>query len=95
MHDPLAAGIALNPSLATASVEGPVEIVPTARGYRALLRRVPHDPQRPTTRVVTAADWQRYIARLTAALTTPLGKLTADDRNALCSSEASPSSAQG
>jgi purine nucleosidase len=81
MHDPLAAGIALNPSLVTASVEGPVEIVPTERGYRAVLRRMPHDPHRPVTRVVTAAAGPHYIARLTAALITPLGQLTVDDRN--------------
>jgi inosine-uridine nucleoside N-ribohydrolase len=82
MHDPLAAGIALNPSLVTASVDGPVEIMPTAQDQRAVLRRVPHDPQRPLTRVVTSAAGQRYIVRLTAALTTLLGTLTTDDGSA-------------
>jgi hypothetical protein len=67
--------MAPNPRLVMASVEGPVDLVPTARGYRAVLRRVPPDLQRPLTRVVTAADGQRYIIRLTAALTTPLGRL--------------------
>jgi purine nucleosidase len=80
MHDPLAAGIALNPKLATASVEGPVEIVPTERGYRAVLRRMLHDPHRPVTQIVTAAAGPHYVARLTAALTTPLGCLTVRNR---------------
>ena len=77
MHDPLAAGIALTPGLIAASLDGPVDIVPTDHGYRALLRRVPHDPQRPVTQVLTAVDGPRYIKRLTAALTTPLGTLGA------------------
>jgi purine nucleosidase len=79
MHDPFAAGIALDPRLITAFIEAPVDIMPTARGYRAVARHVPSDPHRPVTRVITAADGPRYIARLTAALTTPLGQLTADD----------------
>jgi inosine-uridine nucleoside N-ribohydrolase len=76
MHDPLAAGIALTPNLITACIDGPVEVVPTERGYRALLRRVPQDPQRPTTQVVTTVDGQRYLARLTTALTSPLWHTT-------------------
>jgi purine nucleosidase len=76
MHDPLAAGIALIPGLITASLDGPVDVVPTARGYRALLRRLPSDPQRAPTRVLTAVDGLRYLRRLTAALTTPLGALS-------------------
>jgi len=49
------------------------------------------------TRVITAADGPRYIARLTTTLTTPLGQLTVDDSNASASTPASiPSpSAQG
>lgn len=52
---------------------------------------------RPVTRVITAADGPRYIARLTTTLTTPLGQLTVDDSNASASTPASiPSpSAQG
>ena len=44
---------------------------------------IDHDPEAaelvfaaPGTRVVTAVDGQRYLARLTMALTTPLGRLT-------------------
>jgi purine nucleosidase len=79
MHDPLAAGIALYPDLATTCVDGAVEIISTARGARAVLRRQPQNPQRPPTRVVMAADGPRYIARLVAALTTPLGTLVTDN----------------
>jgi purine nucleosidase len=76
MHDPLAAGIALHPNLIMASAAVPVEIVPTERGFRALVRRVSHDPQRPATQVVVAVHGERYIDRLAAALTMPLGGLT-------------------
>jgi purine nucleosidase len=76
MHDPLAAGIALHSNLIGASVTAPVEVVPTERGFRALVRRGSHDPQRPATRVVTAVHGERYITRLAAALTMPLGGLT-------------------
>jgi purine nucleosidase len=79
MHDPLAAGVALTPGLITAALDGPVDVVSTDRGYRALLRREPSQPPRAVTRVLTAVDGPRYIRRLTAALTTPLGALRAAD----------------
>jgi purine nucleosidase len=68
VHDPLAAGILVDPGLITQSVTGPVELVESERGFRALIRREPGDPQRSPTTVVTAADGPRLVERLVDAL---------------------------
>lgn len=78
MHDPLAAGILVDPSYATAWREGPVNVV--SDGYMArawLMEREDRGPlalpvtEAPATRVVTAADWQRFGDELVARLTSP------------------------
>lgn len=77
MHDPLAAGILVDPTYATAWREGPVNVI--SDGYLArawLMERedggplgLPVQPA-PPARVVDGADWRRFgdelVARLTA-----------------------------
>jgi purine nucleosidase len=75
MHDPLAAGVLVDPSYATAWREGPVNVV--SDGYMArawLMERedggplaLPVQPA-PATRVVDGADWQRFGDELVARL---------------------------
>lgn len=72
MHDPLAAAILLDPGLVSNAVDGPVEIVATANGQRAVVRATPAEPERPLTQVLTAVDGPRFIAGLVEALTRPL-----------------------
>jgi purine nucleosidase len=72
VHDPLAAGILLDPTLITASVRGPVELITSERGFRAVVRRAPREAGRPPTEVVTAVDGPRLVASLVAALERPL-----------------------
>ncbi|MFC4534829.1 nucleoside hydrolase [Sphaerisporangium dianthi] len=76
LHDPLAAGILLDPGLATAAALGPVNVVrdgPLWRGrlMRARDGRPPPFPWAPApdTRVVTAADAARFVRGFLAALT--------------------------
>jgi len=76
MHDPLAAGILVDPSYATAWREGPVNVVSDGHMARAwLMEREDGGPvslpmtAAPPTRVVDGADWQRFGAELVARLT--------------------------
>jgi purine nucleosidase len=73
MHDPLAAAILLDPSLATEAVVGPVGVVGSARGKRAVLQP---QLQHPPTRVVREADYARFMARMLAALEARLAYTT-------------------
>lgn len=68
MHDPLAAGVLLDPSLISASRNGPVEIVSTTRGYRAVLVDTPHNHDRPSTQVLTDVESHRFIQWLVESL---------------------------
>ncbi|GAA1505597.1 hypothetical protein GCM10009677_42490 [Sphaerisporangium rubeum] len=69
LHDPLAAGVLLDPSFATAWVDGPVNVVGHRFTSRARLMRThdglppafPSTPA-PPTRVVTAVDAPRFVA---------------------------------
>ncbi|MGW4642721.1 nucleoside hydrolase [Sphaerisporangium sp. NPDC004334] len=76
LHDPLAAGILLDPSLATGTALGPVAVLPDGPLWRARLMRArdgrpapfPHEPA-PDTRVVTAVDTARFLRGFLTALT--------------------------
>ncbi|HEY9523119.1 MAG TPA: nucleoside hydrolase, partial [Thermopolyspora sp.] len=69
LHDPLAAGILLDPSFATAAVTGPVNVVTDGFLSRAHLMRTfdglppsfSYDPA-PDTKVITAVDSARFVA---------------------------------
>ncbi|GIH23236.1 nucleoside hydrolase [Acrocarpospora phusangensis] len=76
LHDPLAAGILLDPGFATAWMEGPVNVRTNGFMSRARLMRT-HDglppafPYRaaPPTKVVTAVDSARFVADFVDVLT--------------------------
>ncbi|MFG1705837.1 nucleoside hydrolase [Nonomuraea sp. M3C6] len=76
LHDPLAAGILLDPGFATASMYGPVNIRSDGFLSRARLMRThdglppafPYEPA-PDTRVITAVDAPRFVADFVEALT--------------------------
>ena len=79
VHDPLAAAVLLDASLATQAVDGPVNVVGDGADSRAWLMRredggAPalraHDA--PPTTVLTAVDGERFLARLVRALVEPL-----------------------
>ena len=79
MHDPLAAGIAVDPTLIRTHADGPVKVVPTGDLHRAMLLdhglRPPVSSAafaRPATHVVTAVDTRGFIDRFVAALVEPL-----------------------
>ncbi|WP_214105286.1 nucleoside hydrolase [Acrocarpospora catenulata] len=69
LHDPLAAGILLDPTFATAWTDGPVNVRTDGFLARARLMRThdglppsfPHEPA-PPTRVITAVDAPRFVA---------------------------------
>lgn len=76
LHDPLAAGILLDPTLATAYADGPVNVVSDGFLARARLMRTtdglppsfPHRPA-PDTRVITAVDAPRFVSDFVKVLT--------------------------
>ncbi|MBE2319032.1 nucleoside hydrolase [Solirubrobacter sp. CPCC 204708] len=76
MHDPLAAGILVDPTYATAWRQGPVNVVSDGFMARAwLMEREDGGPvslpvtEAPPTRVVDSADWQRFGDELVTRLT--------------------------
>ncbi len=79
MHDPLAAGVLADPSLVTAALEGPVNVVGDGFTSRAwLMAREDGGPlavpatSAPSTRVLTAVAGRRFLDELVRALTEPL-----------------------
>ncbi|MEV8630314.1 nucleoside hydrolase [Streptosporangium sp. NPDC051023] len=76
LHDPLAAGILLDPGFATAAVDGPVNVVSDGFLSRARLMRT-HDglppsfayEPAPDTHVITAVDSARFVADFVEVLT--------------------------
>ncbi|MCT9930106.1 nucleoside hydrolase [Planotetraspora sp. A-T 1434] len=76
LHDPLAAGILLDPGFATAWTDGPVNVVSDGFLSRARLMRTvdglppafPYEPA-PGTRVITAVDATRFVADFVEVLT--------------------------
>ena len=78
MHDPLTAGILLDPTLITAAVERPLYVEPVKNRHWALGRsgdELKGLPVRSPAIIVTDADINRYLDRLVDALTRPLGSL--------------------
>ncbi|MGV9779660.1 nucleoside hydrolase [Streptosporangium sp. NPDC003464] len=76
LHDPLAAGILLDPGLATASATGPVRVVgdgPLARAHLMRVRagQAPRSPRWsvPDTRVIMEVDSARSVAGFIEVLT--------------------------
>jgi purine nucleosidase len=78
LHDPLAAGILLDPGFATAATLGPVNVVGDGFLWRARLMRTaeglppsfPYEPA-PDTRVITAVDSARFVNDFVKTLTRP------------------------
>ncbi|MEV7970326.1 nucleoside hydrolase [Sphaerisporangium sp. NPDC088356] len=75
LHDPLAAGILLDPGLATAAVLGPVGVVREGHQWRARPSRTAEGPPPPSpydrapgTRVITAVDSARFAGDLVQTL---------------------------
>ncbi|GAA3670667.1 nucleoside hydrolase [Nonomuraea antimicrobica] len=76
LHDPLAAGILLDPAYATAWADGPVNVRGDGFLHRARLMRThdglppafPYEPA-PPTRVITAVDARRFVADFVEVLT--------------------------
>ncbi|GAB3211707.1 nucleoside hydrolase [Marinactinospora thermotolerans] len=73
MHDPLAAGVLVNPALATESIEVPVRVELRGEYTRGLtiadLRPRPaQDDTRPTVRLVTEVDSVEFMKRMLDAL---------------------------
>ncbi|MGW4799536.1 nucleoside hydrolase [Nonomuraea sp. NPDC004297] len=76
LHDPLAAGILLDPSFATAWADGPVNVRGDGFLHRARLMRThdglppafPYEPA-PATRVITAVDARRFVTDFVEVLT--------------------------
>jgi inosine-uridine nucleoside N-ribohydrolase len=76
LHDPLAAGVLLDRTFVTESVDGPVNVVTDGFSWRARLMRtsdglapsLPVEPA-PDTHVVTAVDADRFVADFVDVLT--------------------------
>ncbi|MEV4093271.1 nucleoside hydrolase [Streptosporangium saharense] len=76
LHDPLAAGILLDPGFATAAVDGPVNVVGNGFQTRARLMRT-HDglppsfayEPAPDTHVITEVDTARFVADFVEVIT--------------------------
>lgn len=80
MHDPLVAGVVLDPTLVRAAVDRPLDVQPFETKHRAVGRE-DYDPatgaERPPVHVVTEVEILRFLDRLVDALVTPLGALPA------------------
>jgi purine nucleosidase len=78
IHDPLTAGILLDPTMVVEHVERPIYVEPVLDRHWAVglegdeLKGLPS--RHPVT-IVTEADIARYLDRLVDALTLPLGTL--------------------
>jgi purine nucleosidase len=72
VHDPLAAGILLDPSLITAAHQVPVRVELAGEHTRGMtiadLRAVPADDDRPPVRLPTEVDSGRFLEELLAGL---------------------------
>lgn len=81
LHDPLAAGVLVDPSYATATVNGPVNVFTDGAIARATLMQradgsAPNQAIEPVpdTTVVTAADAERFSAELVRSLVEPIDR---------------------
>jgi len=77
MHDPLAAAIALDPTLATEVVERPIVVEPYGDRVRAVGRtELSPDTERvPPKQIVTEADLPRFLDRFVTSLLGPLNPI--------------------
>lgn len=78
MHDPLVPAVLLDPSLITGMAARPMYVEPTGNVHRGVGREGPaltDLPPRNPAQIVTAVDQRRFLDRLVASLTTPLGSL--------------------
>jgi purine nucleosidase len=73
MHDPLAAGILLDPTLVSGSLSAPVSVLRMETCWRAVAPRHPglDVPGRPRTQVVTEVDGRRFVEGLVEAIVAP------------------------
>ncbi|MFF5205585.1 nucleoside hydrolase [Streptosporangium sp. NPDC000396] len=76
LHDPLAAGILLDPGFATASASGPVNVVAEGPLYRGRLMRAAGEPpppfpyeDAPDTEVIMQVDSARFVTDFVEVLT--------------------------
>ena len=74
MHDPLAAGVLLDPTLVMGDLRAAVSVLKVERCWRAVAPRHPAlgVQGRPRTRVFTEVDGRRFLERLLAGLVAPL-----------------------
>lgn len=74
MHDPLAAGVLLDPSLVTGYLRAPVSVLRMGRCWRAVAPRHPGVgvPDRPRAQVLTEVDGRRFVAWLVDGLVAPM-----------------------
>ncbi len=80
MHDPLAATIAIDPSLATEIVERPIVVEPYKDRVRAVGRTDPSADTAgiPPKRIVAEADLPRFLDRFTTSLLGPVNPIYMD-----------------
>ena len=86
MHDPLAAGLALDPTLAVEVVERPIVVEPYNGRHRAVGRTEPSTDIEgiPPKRIIPEADLTRFLDRFTEVLLGPVNPVYApDDRPAI------------
>ncbi len=81
MHDPLAAAIAIDPSLAIEVVERPIVVEPYKDRVRAIGRTEPAPDTEgiPPKRIVPEADLPRFLDRFTASLLGPVNPIYGAD----------------
>jgi purine nucleosidase len=81
MHDPLAATIAIDPTLATEIVERPIVVEPYKDKVRAVGRtELSADTEGiPPKRIVAEADLPRFLDRFTTSLLGPVNPIYAED----------------
>jgi purine nucleosidase len=86
MHDPLAAGLAIDPSLATEIVERPIVVEPYGDRHRAVGRTAASADTDgiPAKRIIPEADIARFLDRFVERLLGPVNPIyDADDRPAI------------
>jgi len=81
MHDPLAATVAIDPSLAIEVVERPIVVEPYKDRVRAVGRTEPSADTEgiPPKRIVPEADIPRFLDRFTTSLLGPVNPIYSDD----------------
>jgi purine nucleosidase len=83
MHDPLAAGLALDPSLALAVVERPIVVEPYNGRHRAVgrIEATPDTEGIPPKRIIPEADLPRFLDRFTELLLGPVNPVYEPDNH--------------